>query len=98
MNAVLPKSLETPIIANLSVGDEVYTVSQAMWVDYRRKCWLHPNYPFTEKPSGTSHMKIVRLMDGFRVYASATDETWELNEHPCYVERPTEWLPVVELL
>lgn len=97
-NAVLPENLETRYLNQLLVGEEVYVVSWAMWVDSQRHCWLHPDYGYTREPFGTSHMKVIRKDDGFWVYASDTNETWGVSDDPEYAGEVTGWLPVVRLL
>jgi hypothetical protein len=97
--ARLPKALRdaTPTIATMQFGGTCYTVPWAMWADQDELLWLHPDYPVTVRPLGTSSMRVELHDDGYHV--------WPVRDHPYnprdgsgYVGSPSQqFIPVAAL-
>jgi hypothetical protein len=65
-NAILR---EGPTINTMVVfGDVGYTDPAAMWLDDRRRCWLHPEYPVSQTRGEATTMRIMPMADGFHVW------------------------------
>jgi hypothetical protein len=98
MNAILPENLEEQTIGSMSTGEEAFTVPWAMWVDDRRRCWLHPQYTTRAQPGGTVQLRIVRQYDGYHVFVSDTKEKWQPQSNHGYAgSAGVDFIPVAEL-
>lgn len=99
--AILPDGMEEYTISSMSVGEAMYTVPWAMWVDRQRRCWLRPDFSIDKNPQGTASMRVRREQDGFHVDRTgyARDYEWRIQDFPSAVvgARSVEYLPVKTL-
>lgn len=92
-HAVLPESYVEPTLDAMNIGDAVYTVPWAMWVDLDRRCWLNPKYTAHQTPGGTVCMRVERRKDGYHVWLPKEARYDPHGNSPA----DNRWLPVTEL-
>jgi len=98
VNATLPAELEEKTIKDLRIGESAWTMYWAVWVDRKRQCWLHPDYPAHDVPGGTVATRVTRQTDGYLVELPAGTQ-FKPQDGPRYVgqSHATQWIPVTKI-
>jgi hypothetical protein len=96
--ARLPEDLEELTPAVTGIGESVWMVPWAMWVDGERRCWLATHFTAHEFPGGTVSMKVTRQEDGYVVDLGhvTCHEQWLLDTER--VAEPGKDAPVIKII
>jgi hypothetical protein len=94
--ATLPQAYRESTISAMHVGQTVFTVPWAVWVDHDMLCWLHPGYSVDSGPGGTVQMQVTRKADGYHVWG-VRGFSYSPQQTAHYVGADgTEFIPVAE--